>query len=220
MKFAKIAAPLFLMLGLCGSAGADAYTDRSFTENLASLRGHRFVEVRGAIPAFPALTSHGFAQSVAVGWEDWLSDGNVQADYTPAFASDVNVTIFPPISDYRFGFMAGVALDYWDRSDVKDKDTKEELEDDTVSFNFYYVGFHVDYGHWTLSDIGTSIAIYGELAGGWIVREDDYGSEKTPWFDLCPIGVQLCIEKHVGIYFELPHLGARPFLQTGVSIGF
>lgn len=208
-----------MLVAALATVAAVADEDLSFGENFLSLRGHRFVEVRGAIPVFPALTSHGAVQSFEAAFEDILSDGNVEADYIPGLATDLNLTIFPPIANYRLGFMLGMALDYWERTDVKDKSSKLALDDDTVSYNFYYVGFHADYGHWVMSDIGTRISIYGELAVGWLVREDDYDTEHTPWLDICPLGVQFCPEKHVGIYLEFPHFGARPFVQVGVSLG-
>ena len=192
----------------------------SLGTTIASLEGHRFIELRGAIPVFPLFTSHGMAQSFVVGFADVFGDVfSSSGDYdhtTPQFATDLNITIFPPIAHHRLGFMAGAAIDTWNRSVKKNGSTTDE----TVSMNFYYVGFHGDYGHWVLSSIGTRISIYGELSVGWIHYMDSDGSDDAPFFDICPIGIQFCPEKHIGIYFEMPHLGARPFFQLGLSIGF
>lgn len=203
------------------SAGFLAFSedaDRTFGETITSLESHRFVEVRGAIPSM-LFTSHGAVQSFVVAFGDVFGEiftGNDDFDNTtPKLATDINITFFPPIADYRLGFMFGVAIDTWN-SKVKKDDVKVTEE---LSMNYYYVGFHVDYGHWVMSSIGTRISIYGELSAGWLAYDDYDDSDRAFCFDVCPIGIQFCPEKHIGIYFEFPHLGARPFVQTGVSIG-
>lgn len=213
----KIAAFSALLLGISGFLFAED-GEFSFGENIASMEGHRFVEVRGAIPVFPALTSHGALQSFVVGFSDVFGEifsggsDNYSAS-TPKFATDLNVTFFPGIANYRIGFMLGVALDVWNYN------SKNSSSDDDFSMNFFYTGAHFDYGHWVTSKIGTRISIYGEISLGVIGSDNSSSSDLAFWFDICPIGVQFCPEKHIGIYFEMPHIGARPFLQTGISIG-
>ena len=89
----------------------------------------------------------------------------------------------------------------------------------TIVRKFYYIGFHIDYGHWVFSNIGTRMSIYGELSLGWLQSDNGDDDDMMPCFDICAFGIQFCPEKHVGIYFELPHFGARPFFQTGLTIG-
>lgn len=218
MRLKKFALSLFCFFVLGAVAFATEEED-SFGENFTSLRGHRFVEIRGAIPVFPMLTSHGAVQSFAIGVSDVFGSifaGGEDYDSTvPKLATDINITFFPPIANYRFGFMAGVALDSWESSIKKNGVSTSE----TVSMNFYYAGFHVDYGHWVFSDIGTRMSIYGEVSFGWLQYHDDDDNKNSVCFDFCPFGLQFCPEKNIGIYFEFPHLGARPFFQTGVSIG-
>lgn len=210
----KLFAAIFALFAFTFGAFADE-GDLSFGENLTSMEGHRFIEIRGAIPAFPALTSHGMIQSFVVGFADVFGDifsgGNNFEYMTPKLATDLNITFFPPIANYHLGFMAGVAIDEWES-------TKTDATE-TDSMNFYYIGFHADYGHWVFSEIGTRLSIYGEISLGWIQSESDDSTDRAPFFDVCPIGIQFCPEKHVGIYFEFPHFGARPFFQTGISIG-
>ena len=198
------------------SASASGKKDSVFLTNLTSLTGHRFIEVRGAFPAFPLLTSHGVFQSFVVGFGDVFGEiftpGNDYDNTTPYFATDLNVTIFPPIANYHCAFLAGAAIDKWER---KVKGTSE-----TFSMNFYYIGFYGEYGHWVFSDIGTSLALYGEVSVGWMHYIDDSDKDYSFAFDACPFGIQFCPEKNIGIYFEIPHFGARPFFQTGLSIGF
>lgn len=194
--------------------------ENSFVDNFTSLRGHRFLEVRGALPFFPTATTHGMVQSFVIGFSDTIGSifgGGDDFDSTvPKIASDFNLTIFPPIGTYRWGFMLGAAIDKWEgRRSVSGKKLEEE-----INMNYYYVGAHFDYGHWVFNDLGTRLSIYGELSMGWMnysVDNDD--PSHTFCFDVCPFGIQFCPEKHVGIYFEFPHFGARPFFQTGVSIG-
>lgn len=190
-----------------------------FARNFTSLEGHRFIEFRGAIPAFPLLTSHGAAQSFVAAFSDVFGEiitgGKDYEHTTPKFATDLNVTIFPPIADYRLGFMGGFAIDTWTTVYKKNDVEKEE----TLSMNFAYIGFHGDYGHWVFSEIGTRISIYGEVSLGWIISDNGDDKKYAFNFDICPFGIQFCPEKHIGLYLEIPHLGARPFFQTGVSIG-
>ena len=193
---------------------------QSVPEIIVDEQGHRFIEVRGAIPVFPTFTSHGMVQSFVVGFTDVFGDAFANGgDYdstTPKFATDINLTVFPPITaDYKVGFMLGAAIDTWN-STVKRNNKKS---DETLSMNYYYIGAHFDYGHWVFSDIGTRMSIYGEFAFGTIHYSDDEDSKNSVCFDFCPFGIQFCPEKHIGIYFELPHLGARPFFQMGVSLG-
>ena len=198
------------------SVSASDKKDSVFLTNFTSLTGHRFIEFRGAFPAFPFLTSHGVFQSFVVGFADVFGEvftpGDNYDNTTPKFATDLNVTIFPPIANYHCAFLAGAAIDQWER---KVKDTSE-----TFSMNFYYIGFHGEYGHWVFSDIGTSLSLYGEISIGWMHYIDDKDKDYSFAFDACPFGIQFCPEKNIGIYLEIPHFGARPFLQTGLSIGF
>lgn len=193
----------------------------SFGRNLLSLESHRFIEIRGALPFFPTLTTHGMVQSFVVGFADVFGSAfAVDGDYdstTPKFATDLNLTIFPPVSKQRWGFMLGAALDTWDSSRKLSGGTSES---ETISMNFYYIGGHVDYGHFVFSEIGTRLSLYGEACIGWLKYIDDEDDKLSFCFDVCPFGIQFCPEKHIGIYFEIPHFGARPFFQTGVSIGF
>ena len=192
-----------------------------FVDNLAGFRGHRFVEIRGAMPVYPTLTTHGFVQSFVAGFSDGLNSAYSNgADYdsiTPQFATDLNLTIYPPIANYRWGFMLGAAIDTWD-STTKRKDGLKVKE--TIKMNYYYIGAHADYGHWVFNDIGTRLSIYGEISVGWLNYVDSEDSDMTFCLDICPFGIQFCPEKHIGIFFEIPHFGGRPFFETGVSIGF
>lgn len=221
MRIRKIFLAGFVLLAACFFSFAEDSdsSDSGLGSTIASLQGHRFIEIRGAIPAFPVLTSHGVAQSFVIGFSDVFAKiftpGSDYDNTTPKLATDLNITFFPPIANYRLGFMAGVAVDTWNRSAKKNGTTSDE----TISMNFYYTGFHVDYGHWVFSEIGTRISIYGEVSLGWIHYADDDSTDNTPFFDICPFGIQFCPEKHIGIYLEMPHFGARPFFQTGVSIG-
>ena len=52
------------------SNSSSSSTSSDFSKNIKSLEGHRFIEVRGAFPVFPALTSHGAVQSFVVGFAD------------------------------------------------------------------------------------------------------------------------------------------------------
>ncbi|WP_407427779.1 hypothetical protein [Treponema sp.] len=197
-----------------------AENDMSFGENFTSLEGHRFIEVKGAIPVFPVLTSHGVVQSFVVGFSDVFGemftgeDGNYD-HYTPKLATDLNIIVYPPIANYHIGFMCGVAIDTWEQNTVENSVEVTNTHD----MNYFYGGVHIDYGHWVLSSIGTRISIYGEYTMGWIASDFNGDKEKTFCFDICPFGLQFCPEKHFGIYFEIPHFGGRPFFQTGVSIG-
>ena len=219
LKHIKAVAAFCFVFAAATASVAYADTDMSFGENIRSEEGHRFVELRGAIPAFPALTSHGAVQSFVVGVSDFF--GSVFAggkDYdsaTPKLATDMNITFFLPFGDYRMGLMAGAAIDTWNCSFKKDG----ALTDETLSMNYYYGALHLDYGHWVFSSIGTRLSIYGEFSFGVLHYNDGDDIETTPCFGLCPFGIQFCPEKHIGFYFEWPHLGARPFLQVGVSIG-
>jgi|GEM_PF-6208630 len=192
----------------------------SFAQNLSSLEGHRFIELRGAIPAFPMLTSHGVAQSFVAAFSDVFGEifagGDSYSSTTPRFATDMNITVFPPIANYRLGFMGGLAIDIWDTH----YDKSGESESETLSMNFAYIGFHGDYGHWVFNEIGMRLSLYGEVSIGWLMSDDGQDTNNSFSFDFCPLGIQFCPEKHVGIYFEFPHFGARPFFQTGLSIGF
>ena len=217
MKFKFLLAILFISVSFFAFADDD---EKSFGENLTSMTGHRFVEVRGAIPVFPELTTHGMVQSFVVGFGEVFGEifsGGGDFDHTtPKFASDLNITFFPPIANYRIGFMAGVALDYWNSPVRSDNETKDE----EMSMNFYYLGFHADYGHWVFSDIGTRLSIYGEVSVGVLRYDGGDTPDGVLMFDICPIAIQFCPIKNLGIYFELPHFGARPFFQLGVSLGF
>lgn len=198
------------------SNSSSSSTSSDFSKNIKSLEGHRFIEVRGAFPVFPALTSHGAVQSFAVGFADLFGAAFTPHDKfeatTPKFATDLNITFYPPIANYHFGFMAGTALDYWESSRSAGK-TEE------FSMNFYYIGFHADYGHWVFTSGGMRLSIYGEISLGWLNYKDSSDSSMRGCFDFCPFGIQFCPEKHVGIYLEIPHIGGRPFFQTGLSLG-
>lgn len=201
------------------TSGTAASQESSFSASLKDFKAHRFLEIRVAAPVFPFLTTHGFTQSLAVGLGDTFGemftpyDKDVFKSTTPALATDLNLTIFPPIANSRIGFMLGAALDYWNRK-------KTEGGSESLSMNFYYTGFHADYGHFVFNEIGTRISLYGEIAIGWMRYADDYDSKNNFGFDFCPFGVQICLEKHFGLYFEMPHLGSRPFMQMGISLGF
>lgn len=214
---------LFLICAIfCAFTSAFADDESSsLGETITDLKGHRFVEVRAAAPVFPVLTSHGAVQSFVVGFADVFgaifSGGEDYDACTPKLATDLNLTIFPPMANHRLGFMAGVAIDEWNWSRKQSDGTKK---DETFSMNFYYLGFHGDYGHWVFSDIGTRLSLYGEVALGWIASVDSSGTDYAFCFDVCPLGIQFCPQKNIGLYMEFPHLGARPFLQMGVSVGF
>ncbi len=213
---------LFSILSFfCVSIFAFAEDDEiSIGKTIKDMRAHRFVEVRGAIPLFPVLTTHGAVQSFVVGvgnaFGEVFSGGKNYDACTPKIATDLNITIFPPIANHRLGFMAGAAIDEWNRP-VKQADGSKTDED--FSMNFYYLGFHGDYGHWVLSDIGTRLSIYGEIALGWLSSDDGDEQDYSFCFDICPFGLQFCPQKNIGIYFEFPHLGARPFFQMGITLG-
>ena len=196
------------------------YKEGSFTHNLTSLKGHRFIECHGAIPYFPVLTTHGVVQSFSVAFADVFGEifsaGNEYEKTTPKFATDLNITVFPPIANSRLGFLAGIAIDTWDTTIKHEGISSKE----TLSMNYAYLGFHGDYGHWVFNDIGARLSLYGEICLGWLFSDDGRDSDKAFCFDFCPFGIQFCPEKHIGIYFEIPHLGARPFFETGISIGF
>ncbi|WP_294427994.1 hypothetical protein [uncultured Treponema sp.] len=185
--------------------------DSVFLKNFTSLRGHRFLEARAAIPLFPFFTSHGVFQSFGAGMSDVFgtifSFGNDYDHMTPKLATDLNVTIYPPFANFHCGFMAGAAIDTWNS------------DSNTYSMNFYYVGFHGEYCHLVFNDIGTRLSLYGEISVGAMEFDDEDSKDYHFAFDLCPFGIQFCPEKNIGIYFEIPHFGARPFFQTGISIG-
>ena len=191
----------------------------SLASHITDAQAHRFLEFRGAIPVFPAFTSHGLAQSFVVGFADIFgtvfTPGDNYDNTQPKLATDLNVTFFMPFTDYRLGFMGGAAIDMWESS----RTVNSKSEKETMSMNFYYLGAHFDYGHWVFSEIGTRLSIYGELSIGWMEYKDDDDSDLSFCFDVCPFGIQFCPEKHIGLYIELPHIGARPFFQTGISIG-
>ncbi|MBQ8013386.1 MAG: hypothetical protein IJ257_03175 [Treponema sp.] len=209
----------FILFTLAFSSFADESDTDSLGSTITSEQGHRFIEARGAIPLYPALTFHGLTQSFVAGFSDFagtlFSAGKSTDSITPDFATDLNITVFPPMADYRLGFMAGVAIDKWEQTFTRNSVKTSE----DIYMNFYYVGLHVDYGHWVFSDIGTRLSIYGEFAVGSLTYDDSGDSEAVFGFDICPIGIQFCPEKHIGIYIEFPHLGSRPFFQTGLSIG-
>lgn len=189
----------------------------SFSENILSERGHRFIEIRGAIPVHPTLTCHGLAQSTSVAFGEFCTT-LFNADHgrlKPKLATDLNIVIYPPMANYHFGFVFGAALDRWEQTLTKYGNTKKE----TTIMDYYYGGLHIDYCHFVFSGIGTRISVYGELTVGWIISWNDDENEKAFFADVCPFGIQFCPEKHIGIYFEIPHIGARPVIQTGVSIG-
>lgn len=223
MKFHSVKLSALLCILCISHSAAFADESMSFTENLCSLQGHRFVEIRGAAPVFPVLTSHGMVQSFVVGVSDAFgeifSNGGDYDSTEPKLATDLNITFFTPIADYRLGIMGGAVFDTWETTVYKDTE-KTEASDETYAMNFYYVGLHFDYGHWVFSNIGTRLAIYGELCFGWLHSDDGIEEELRPCFDVCPFGLMFCPEKNIGIYFECPHIGARPFFQAGVSIGF
>ncbi|MCR4821514.1 MAG: hypothetical protein K5873_01415 [Treponema sp.] len=194
-------------------------SDTSLGASIGSLTGHRFIEVKGAIPFYPVLTSHGFSQSFVAGFSNFaealFSGGKDYDGMTPQLATDINCIFYTPFTGYRLAFMAGLAIDTWE-SGYKENGIKKY---DDIFMNFYYAGLHVDYGHWVFSGIGTSLSIYGEFVMGTLGHTGGGNSQYIFSFDFCPFGIQFCPEKHIGIYFEMPHLGSRPFFQTGVSIG-
>lgn len=226
-KLIKKLFPIFILLSgtfaFAQEISEDSAAEKStpsFGQNLANLTSHRFIEIRGAMPFFPMLTTHGVVQSFVVGFADvfgsaFAVDGNYDSTL-PKFATDLNLTIFPPISNQRWGFMLGAALDSWEGSR---KQSDGRIKDETISMNFYYIGAHADYGHFVFSDIGTRISLYGEICIGWLNYVDDEDKKLNFCFDVCPFGIQFCPEKHIGIYFEIPHFGGRPFFQTGISLG-
>ena len=219
MKFKKIVALALFLVGSFAFCETNKKEEEKqelgFVENIKSFKSHRFLEFRGAFP-YPVLTTHGSVQSLVVGFGDTFGEtfsfGTDFDNTSPSIATDLNLTVFPPFSDYSLGFMSGVSLDKWNHK-------KKDNSDETLWMNYYYVGFHADYAHWVLLDIGTRLSVYGELSIGLLRYSNDDESKNAFGFDVCPFGIQFCIEKHVGFYFEFPHIGARPFLQTGISIG-
>lgn len=210
---------LLLILFSFGFAFAEG-TD-SWGETIPDMEGHRVLEVRGAIPVFPALTTHGAVQAFVIGFSDVFGEifSGGSGDYdscTPKVATDLNLTLFPPIAKYHLGFMLGAAIDVWNNP-IRQEDGSKKNED--FSMNFYYFGFHGDYGHWVFNSIGTRLSLYGELSVGWLASVDSSGTDYAFCFDICPFGIQFCPQKNIGIYMEFPHLGARPFFQVGVSLG-
>lgn len=149
----------FILFTLAFSSFADESDTDSLGSTITSEQGHRFIEARGAIPLYPALTFHGLTQSFVAGFSDFagtlFSAGKSTDSITPDFATDLNITVFPPMADYRLGFMAGVAIDKWEQTFTRNSVKTSE----DIYMNFYYVGLHVDYGHWVFSDIGTGLSI-------------------------------------------------------------
>ena len=209
---------LFLLFAT-GFAFAQEYEETSLSETIKDPTAHRILEIRGAIPVFPYLTTHGAAQSFVVGvsnvFGEIFTPDNDFDGTTPKFATDINLTFFPPFMEYKVGFMVGAVIDSWNSTMVRNG----KSEDDTLFMNFYYIGFHADYGHWLISRYGGRISLYGEVSIGWMHYKDAEDTQNSFCFDVCPFGIQFCPQKNIGLYLEIPHIGARPFLQVGVTLG-
>ncbi len=161
MKFKKIVALALFLVGSFAFCETNKKEEEKqelgFVENIKSFKSHRFLEFRGAFP-YPVLTTHGSVQSLVVGFGDTFGEtfsfGTDFDNTSPSIATDLNLTVFPPFSDYSLGFMSGVSLDKWNHK-------KKDNSDETLWMNYYYVGFHADYAHWVLLDIGTRLSVYG-----------------------------------------------------------
>ena len=182
-------------------------------------KGHRFIELKGAFPLHPYLTSHGLVQSTVIAFSETMGSvaslGKEHDSIEPKLATDLNITFYPLVEMSQLGFIFGYALDKWKYPVKENGDAKNKY----YSMNFAYGGIHGEYMHHVFNNSGTHISLDGEFVIGWLLSDDAGDSKNLFCIDICPFGIQFCPEKHIGLYIEVPHLGARPVLQTGLSIG-